>query len=147
MKEHTAHLALLGIAALVILIYLMRRKPAQAAQAAVVATDNAGASPSYPNSQPIKLGDVNIGGNPLSITYNQSEAGAGQLPSERVGDTQGGCCDTESLCGTAGILQTVQNVPTKVLASAAKNFASFEKKALKTSTPPMAWSGAGAVNY
>lgn len=124
MKEKYAHLALLGIGAAVVLWYLLRQSTAASASPAAAVPDNSSAAPSYPNSQPINLGDLNVGASPLSIVYNQSPT----VPTVNLAPLDNdGCCDDEN-CTQLTALQTVQTVPDAVFQSSLSNLKAYTAK-------------------
>lgn len=146
MKDHYAVLALLGVGAIALIVYLMSQNNAAPAAAAPVA-DNSSAAPSYPNAQPIQLGNIDIGGSPLSITYNQAPV----LPTVQLGpdesDLQGCECETgQNNCAEAGQMVTKQTVPQPVMQRATTDFNAFmAKPAPAAQRPQVTFSQAAQV--
>lgn len=108
-KEQYVIAGLLGLSAIVVLWYLSRHAVASGTAPGpdglpVVTQGDGSAIASYPNSNPIPLGDIVIGASPINLTYNQQPNGQGSLPTLHIAapNTQGttpGCCDD---CDTAG---------------------------------------------
>lgn len=119
-QKHYAVLALMGVGAIALLIYLMRRSSAGAA----AVPGNADATPGggYPNSAPIKASSFDMGSSPLNLTYNYGP----QTPTVKTGgEVDSGCgCDSAG----AGFV-TVQEVPQDVLSASQANFQGYLKKA------------------
>lgn len=126
MKQHYAHLALIGAAAIIVLYLLTRKTTGVAASPVAVPVGNPGNASDYPNTQPI--GKVEIGGSPISITYNVPHEGS--QPNDvfiKPGATgSGGCCDE---CGApAGVFVTTQMLPQNVYDNGLSNLNSYHAK-------------------
>lgn len=123
MKEHTGILILLGLAAAAVIIYLMRQSPA-----APAVTDNSSAAPAYPNSAPIQMGNIEIGGSPLNLTYNYPP----QIPTVEVKPDESlqgcECSHGQNYCESPGVAVTIQKVPEKILKGAIDNFQAYQAK-------------------
>lgn len=96
LKKHGAVAALLVVAGIALLIYLMRQKVTNA----VSVSPGADQSPQYPNAQPIQLGDITIEGSPTNLTYNQGVNDGSTLgrPDLTAGDGGCGRCGCCSQC-------------------------------------------------
>lgn len=134
-KNHLWHVALLGIGAVILVIYLMRRSAAAPVAPAAAAS---AAAPSYPNAQPIQLGDITIGGSPLNLTYN-TQPGGSLISDVAVGDASG--CDGSPGCECAQVqtLTSINRIPAPILAASQKNYASLVSKA------PLAMFGSAPI--
>ncbi len=133
MAENKAHLALLGLGAMGMLYWLYtHRSAAQPSPSTDIqsAPDNSGTANSYPNSAPIQLGNITIGGSPTYLQMNQLPVTAdGTNPNLLVpaivnpgGENGGGCCDQ---CDNPPGQIVAQNViAAPVFAAAVGNIAS-----------------------
>lgn len=122
-KEHYAILVLLGVGAIILLLHLQRRTIAVAAGSEAPPAPG----PEYPNSEPIKLGNVEVGASPTYLTIN-TVPGGDLLPQTKVVPALGGdCACTQDPCD-AFLLRSTQQVPESVLKSAQENFLAFESK-------------------
>lgn len=129
LKQHHAVLALLGIGAVIVLLYLMRRS---AGAPAATQTNAEGQQP-YPNAGPIQLGDISIGGSPFNLVYNQAP-----LPSNtgvKPDAEKKGCCSGGD-CTIAGQIVSRNLIPEHVLVGAAQNFAGYVGKFSSGVVPP-----------
>jgi hypothetical protein len=133
MKQEYYIFGLVGIGAVIVIYFLIQE---QNATAAAAAGDGSAAPPpgvgqqSYPNVQPIQLGNVTIGATPPEQSYNMGQ----QFPGVQVGTAQSECgCDDDD-CDQAGIPVTTQTIPQSVLAFAGSNLASFQAKVAGTTT-------------
>jgi hypothetical protein len=142
MKEKHIHAALLGVTAIVVLLIIMRRgKTSQTnpAVASAASSDPLDQYPPYPNAQPIHMGDITIGGSPISLTYNQLPAGQENPPTVIVAPTQnpdGACpCENDACSTAAGIPVSVNKVPVKVVNNAVSNLSSYMLKTMIGGSP------------
>lgn len=137
-EKHYAHLALLGIGAVVVLWYLTRGSSNPVAASGV--TPVGSSLPSYPNAAPIKLGDVTIEGSPTNLTYNQLP------PSDRIAVSDGSAsgCGCDSIPGQP---VTVQRITAPTLQAASDNFASYAAKATAAPAPAPPRSGWALVSH
>jgi hypothetical protein len=116
--------AVIGVGAVAVLIYLMTRKATASNGSAIV--DEAVAAPaSYPNSNPIQMGDVNVGGSPLNLTYNTLEGG--ELPSTTyaVGSNTKAACGCDDKCEAAGQKVAQQKISPSAYQAALENFSAW----------------------
>ena len=120
--KNREHLALLIVAAISVLIFLLRRGSVASGDGTMVAESTA---PQYPNAQPIKLGDFKVGDSPTFLTINAPPAG---LLGPKVVPNLNNDCACESNPCDVFMLQSVQKVPEDVLKSAQENFLAFEAK-------------------
>jgi hypothetical protein len=123
MKDHHKIVALLGVGAVIVLILMLRRQ-GTASNGSLVADEAVQQPPSYPNAQPIQMGDIEVGGSPVNLTYNYGQP----LPTLSIGDNTGGQCGCDESCEQAGQKVTVQNVNPTVLKNAQENFSGFISK-------------------
>lgn len=132
-KEQYVHLALIGLGAVLVIMYLLRESATARANQPIAPPSNADASAQqYPNSSPIQLGDISVGGSPVNISYNTPDGGSA-LPSVMIGATgaatqdNSGCCDD---CPGAGgsPLQLIQKIPQTSLDAAVANMQGFNAK-------------------
>jgi hypothetical protein len=121
---------LIGIASAIVLYYLWQEsntggQPATATGDAIPAPQG----PTYPNAQPIQLGNVTIndGTAPPEQLYNMPLDGV-QLPTIAVGTPNSECGCQDDDCDTAGQPVTVQTIPAGVMQAGADNLASFQSK-------------------
>jgi hypothetical protein len=128
LKEHYAVVAVLGVGVIALLVHLLRQSSPAVAAASVPGA--VASSPSYPNAQPIKLGNIDIGGSPSYISYNQGEPGAGYGI-----DGAGGCG-----CSNPDQLVVTPNIPSSVLQSGVDQLASFQAKAPKSGAQRAAYT-------
>lgn len=117
---------LIGIAGLAVLWLLFRESSSALPATSTAAPDGSGIA-SYPNSQPINLGDVNIvdGSSPQSA-YNLIPP----LPDVEVtGKHEQDCsCSDKDDCDAAGAPVSVQKISEPVLIDAVENLKSFQSK-------------------
>jgi hypothetical protein len=167
-KELYGHIALIAIGAVIVIWFLMREAANQAAGNGAVISDPESSSPdlsiglpasgspssaaaassSYPNSAPIQLGSVTIGGSPSNLTYNTFEAGAFTSPNAPTvaGDTDaagnGASCSCESDCQLPGKTVSKQIIPARVFAAASENLSTFQSKIspIAIGVPPDAYN-------
>jgi hypothetical protein len=118
MKQRHTMFAVLGVGAVAVLLYLMRKAPLQAAGGVSVAAS----SPQYPNSQPLKLGDINVAGSPLNITYNIAPPAQPRNQIASDGSCAGDCCND------AGIFVNVNRIAPPVVDAATANLQGFAAK-------------------
>lgn len=117
MREKVIHFSLLAAGALFVLWLLMRSSKGSSA-AAVSSSPNAASSPSYPNSQPIKQGDVSIGGSPIYVNYNSP---GDQTYGAEIGNGPNSC----ECGGQAGQFVNFPTVNPNVAQSALDNLNSY----------------------
>jgi hypothetical protein len=131
MKQEYYIFGLVGIGAVVVIYFLMQEQNAAAAnQDSSVAPPPGVGQQTYPNVQPIQLGNVTIGSTPPEQAYNLGQT----VPSVQIGTCQSECgCDDDD-CDQAGIPVTTQTIPKSVLAFAGANLASFQAKVAGTTT-------------
>lgn len=130
-QEKHLHFILLAIGALTLLLFLMRRSATAAEVVQAAAPDNG----TYPNGNPIQLGDINIGGSPQFQSYNVPVGGRPDpdLPPISFTAPCGGCdanctCgDTDNGCGASGFVTSRSIAPTAIQ-SAQANMQSFFAK-------------------
>jgi hypothetical protein len=122
MKKHAALIALLGIGAVILIIYLMRQQSAPAP--AVASNEDASPGGGYPNGAPISPSTFTVGGSPTNLTYNQSP----MTPTVQVGEPNEDECECECGAASATAFQTVQVVPPAVLQSGLDNLNSYYAK-------------------
>lgn len=141
MKNNLHIFGLLGVGAIALLIYLMLRN--HGGSTAVQAVPTASANGNYPNSQPINMGNIEVGGSPLNITYNQQPI----PPDVNIGTAAESC--GADCCSDVQTLTSVQNVTPALLESSKTNLLSFVKKGAAFTSAPAAPvnSDGGAVNY
>lgn len=136
-REQYVIAGLLGVGAIVLLWYLSRHGVSTSATAGttpgpdglpVVADNHGAAGGLYPNSEPIQMGDIVIGGTPINLSYNQLPGGQNSLPQIHIGPsavaTNGdrpGCCND---CDSVGPV-SVQTFSAQFLQRAASNFSRF----------------------
>jgi len=136
MKQNHLIFGLIGIGAVALLIYLMKQSggsssvTAAAPASAVAPAQNTG--PSYPNANPIQMGDFEVGGSPINLTYNTGP----QLPKVKVAKANGngcgsGCGGCDKDCTLATALQTIQSIPEPVLQQAQDNLNSYTSKGVQ----------------
>lgn len=152
MKDKYTHFALIGLGAVIVLWILIKQMQAQKTAGPAIVESAPGAAPAYPNSQPLKMGDIEIGGSPINITYNTGTGGFD--PDSRVelqpganSATPGGSCSCEDdpCAQIPGTPVTVQKVPAKVYQVAVDNFSGFvSKAALPAHNSPMAGGGSSS---
>lgn len=122
-KQEYAIIGLLGVGAIIVLVYLARQKSSPAAS--VAAPDNAAVTPgSYPNAGTIHPSNFDVAGNTTNLTYNSAPL----APTVQIGDSRNDSCPCDSRCDEAGFLRTVNIVPKGVLSAAVDNFNSFVDK-------------------
>ena len=129
MKDHHKISLLLGAGAVAVLIYLLMQKKAAVASNGSQIPNDAVAQPEVYPQNPVPQGTsdggaINIGGSPITMTYNYGEP----LPTLALGGNTAGECGCDTYCDTAGQKVTVQTVPPEVLASANSNYESFAAK-------------------
>ena len=140
MKERYAHIGLLAIAAVIVLYLLMRRSAVAASNGSAVADGQIIPAPSYPNSTPLKLGDIKIGPSPTNITYNSNPL----FPNVALGDGSPGSCPCDfDACAASQDLTYINKIPPSVLDTAAASFAGYQQKL----TSQFAEAPAEAVNF
>ena len=92
-----------------------------------IATDLSGGG--YPNSQPIKMGDITIGGSPLNLTYNYP---APQTPAVTTATTENKCdgCGKRNSCSDykGTIPQTGITIGVASFDSVQSNLKGYESK-------------------
>lgn len=130
-KEHALIAALLAVGAIVA-IYLYYKSSSPASDSTPIpAPDVTGAIAPYPNANPIKMGDITVGGSPTNITYNYQTPTDFQPVSVASDDEgAGGACCTD--CSkAAGNLVIHKSIPASIMRGAMEN--------LQTSTiaPPV----------
>lgn len=138
MKEHYAHIALLGAGAIALLWYLVKSGAASSTASNGSAIPDAAVAPApgYPNSTPIQMGDITIGGSPTNLTYNTFEAGSNPYSTENAVELgasadsagSGGACCTDPCSPLPGQPVTKQKVPAAVYGAALENFSTFSVK-------------------
>lgn len=132
LKQEHYIFGLLGIGAILVLVYLMHEKNGAVGPVAG-STPDAGvgnAFPQYPNSKPIKTGDITINGFAPDSLPNVPINGV-QIPQvETEPDLSGGCsgCGSDTYCEDAGITVSTMKVPQRVLDAAVSNLQSFQQK-------------------
>lgn len=126
-KEHYIF-GLIGIGAAIVLYWLWRESNAASqpstATGAVIPTPSG--QPSYPNAQPINLGNVTI--NDGTAPASQFAHASNTVPRVSIGTAHSDCgCDDDD-CEQAGTPVTVQSIPQEVLQAASDNLAGFMAK-------------------
>ena len=129
MKEHYAHFALIGIAAVGLLYLLLKRSGAVASSEIVaeVAPDLSSNYQPYPNAHPI--GNIDIGGATTNLTYNATIDAAPKnveiKPTLQLGGAGGGgCCDP--CANQPGKMVSTPTIPESVFNAAADNFSGLK---------------------
>lgn len=123
MKEKYAHIGLLVVAAIAVLVFLLRRSAVPSGNGTLAAQSPAS---DYPNAQPIKMGNFEVAGDsPTFLTIN---APSHSLLGPRVVPSLNNDCACEANPCDQFLLQGTQKVPESVLKSAQENFLSFEQK-------------------
>jgi hypothetical protein len=118
-------LAVLGVGAVAVLIYLMTRK-ATASNGSLVADAVIAGQPTYPNTSPIKMGDIEVGGSPINLTYNTLEGGT--VPAAPIVATKsntGGCGGCDDSCEVAGQKVSQQKISPTAYQNALDNFSGW----------------------
>lgn len=130
MKQEHYIFGLISVGAIVVLYWLYQESQAAAPAAAGASPDlsSPAPAPSYPNAQPIQLGNVYIGTTPAAQSYNVQPNGAQLATVAAVGTPQSECGCEDSDCEAAGVPVTVQTIPQSLVNSAAKNLATFTSK-------------------
>ena len=131
-KQEFYIVGLIGAAAIVI-FYILWKEQQQNASQAPASTDGsndlidaATAQPTYPNLQPIQLGNVTIQNTPPNQNYNVADS---QLPTVQVGGAgDSGCGCEDSDCEEAGQVVSTQTIPDAVLQAGLSNLNSFQGK-------------------
>lgn len=146
MKDRFPIIALLGLGAIVLIIYLLRQKssPASVSASTPVA---AGASPlpSYPAPAPIKLGDITIN-SPIDISNAPP-------PTSGISGNNGGCDCEATDCNTSSTLSpqplsyvSSHQVTPEAMTAQAKNLQSFlQSKRQPVSVRPIALQDAAGA--
>lgn len=116
-REQYAVAGLIGIVGLIVIYYLSQQKTEGTVLTpngpTVSSNDPSDNIPSYPNSMPLPpLGDIVIGGSPVSLTYNQLPGGQNSIPTLSVtptlantGGNNPGCCKDCDSVGPASVMQ------------------------------------------
>jgi hypothetical protein len=84
--------------------------------------------PAYPNTNPIQLGNIEVGGSPVNLTYNY----APPIPTLAVGSNTGGECGCDDGCEAAGQKVGVQTIAPVMLQNAVTNYQHFQNRITKT---------------
>lgn len=147
MKEHYGIFALIGLGGLAVVYYLMRSSASASASSPAAVVTNALATPSYPNSSPIQLGDVEIGGSPTNITYNQVTRPSTQyLEPAPFASQNCECNQGKHSCEEAGVLQSTQKIPQKVYQDSLTNLNGYYARKTPVAAPRVTFSqAAGGV--
>lgn len=125
---------LLGVGALLVFWYLSRLSAASATIGGPSATMPSGAPggvPQYPNTpNPIQMGDFEVAGSPITLTYNQLPGGQNSLPTLHIGapstgGTSAGCCDQCDAAGQPVNVMTISPVAIKAAYDNLRGFGSF----------------------
>lgn len=142
-KQHLLIFGLVGVAAVAVLYMLY--KEGQAGAGSVTATGETvpepnAQGPTYPNSQPIQLGNITINDTPPNQSYNVSDS---QIPTVGIGNTDGcGCEDND--CEQVGTVQTTQAIPEHILKTSMENIVSFQAKGKPVSNVEAGFAAAPA---
>jgi hypothetical protein len=138
-KDHYIF-GLLALGAVAVLYYLYQENQAASPAADSGAIVPEPSYPSYPNAQPIQMGNIYLGTPPasqLSAAPNVTPAATVQ-----VGNAQSECgCDDDD-CAAAGVPVTVQTIPAPILQAATSNLDSY---ITKTTASPTVVSGVAAA--
>lgn len=146
MKQHH-YAALIGVGAVLVLVYLWYESQQSAAQATSDTASGAAApngAQTYPQAapQPIQLGDVNVGG---SQTYNIPINGNPFNPVQ-IGSCQSDCGCNDDDCAQAGVPVTVQTIQQAVLTAVQDNLKSYQSKTAYATMPASAASAGVSGN-
>lgn len=136
MKEKYSIIALLGIGAILVIVWLSRRSSGGAGVIPPEVATVPDAPAGYPNSAPLNMGAITIGGSPINLTYNQLPGGQNSIPQIQVrsvtpmGGTDCSCGEKSDCADSAGDPVSVKAVSPGLLAKSAANFAGFTGKYL-----------------
>lgn len=143
MKEKYTIWALLGIGAIILIIYLMRQN--SNSEVAAVSAPASASAPPYPNSNPIQLGDISIGGSPTNLTYNNNP-GNQLVPTTAVQPpSDDNCC-----CGSSSSvssLVSVNTIPQNIISNGIDNLKGYYNKISSGAIPALSSAPLEAYNY
>lgn len=147
MKQHWPILALLGIGAIIVLIYLSRKS---ASAVPMVVTDpsvgNAANAAEYPNAPAgIKMGNIEVGGSPITINY-----GSASSASDTASTGDCACTSADSMCGSGDVSNSGNgmsgpSVSHAAVKNAAANFASLHPRVISNVARIPQISGEGLI--
>ena len=131
LKQEHYIVGLLGLGSVLVILYLLYEGKQSAPAAVDGVNPPPGVSvPTYPNSQPIKTGDITINGYAPDSLPNVPVNGI-QIPTvETEPSLAGGCngCGSDTYCDDAGLVVSMQKIPQSVLDTAIANLQSFNQK-------------------
>lgn len=133
MKKDYYIFGLIGVGAAIVLYWLWYESQSAAAAPSTATGDVipvSGAQPSYPNVQPIQLGNVTI--NDGTAPPTQFASATETVPRVNFGTPHSDCGCMDDDCEQAGVPVTSQTITPAVLKSGADNLAGFMAK---TSAP------------
>lgn len=129
-REQYAIAGLIGVVGIVVLYYLSRQTASSGTLMTpngptVASNDPSDGLPSYPNSMPLPpIGDIEIGGSPVSLTYNQLPGGQNSIPTLSVvptlantGGQNPGCCKDCDIVGPASVMQISPSLLNRAIAN------------------------------